>query len=402
MNVLFINANLYGHINPTLGLVRKLTEKGHTVSYFCAAEFSKQVMDVGAVWIGYGSRIESFLKNYRPTDRHPFYMLMEYMLSYDEVLLPDILTLLHDRPFDMIIADSYFGGACFLKKIVDIPVICSHSSFAMSKTPVPERMLAPGFHPQLDHCFEILARICKEHHIAAPSMEEIFISRGDRNIVYTTVSFNGDAAIHAPEYLFAGPSLVRAQEGSAEDLPAANGMKQIYISLGSINTAFKDFYRTCIQAFRDTDYHVFMSTGNKCRVSELGEIPSNFTVRSFLPQLSILKHTDVFITHAGFNSVNEAVWFGVPMLAFPLVNDQHMVARRLESMGLGMSEEMSQITPDLLKAKAETLLTDFKYKENCCRLSGEMRNSADLDRVILSLEEYTKTHKEKLQNGTEK
>lgn len=395
MNILFINANLYGHINPTLGLVRKLTEKGHTVSYFCAAEFSAPVMEAGAAWIGYSSRIESFLKNYRPTDRHPFYMLMEYMLSYDEALLPDILALLREHPFDMIIADSYFGGACFLQKIVSIPVVCSHSSFAMSKTPVPERMLVPGFHPQLDHCLEILNRICSEHHIAAPSIEEVFISKGDRNIVYTVESFNGDAAVHGPEYLFAGPSLDRAQDVSAIDLSTAAGKKQIYISLGSINTAFADFFRTCIQAFRDTDYHVFMSTGSKCPAAELGVIPANFTVKSFLPQLQILKLTDVFITHAGFNSVNEAIWFGVPMLAFPLVNDQHMVAGRLVSMGLGMAEEMHQITPELLRAGTETLLTDPQYKENCSRLSQEMRNSAGLDRVICSLEEYTASHKEK-------
>lgn len=138
-----------------------------------------------------------------------------------------------------------------------------------------------------------------------------------------------------------------------------------------------------------------MSTGSKCPAAELGVIPANFTVKSFLPQLQILKLTDVFITHAGFNSVNEAIWFGVPMLAFPLVNDQHMVAGRLVSMGLGMAEEMKQITPELLRAGTETLLTDPQYKENCSRLSQEMRTSAGLDRVICSLEEYTASQKEK-------
>lgn len=28
MNILFVNANLYGHINPTLGLVKSLQKKG--------------------------------------------------------------------------------------------------------------------------------------------------------------------------------------------------------------------------------------------------------------------------------------------------------------------------------------------------------------------------------------
>ncbi len=40
MNVLFVNANLYGHINPTLGLVKRLAERGNVVNYFCSAQFS--------------------------------------------------------------------------------------------------------------------------------------------------------------------------------------------------------------------------------------------------------------------------------------------------------------------------------------------------------------------------
>ena len=91
MNILFVNANLYGHINPTLGLVKKLTERGNLVSYFCFESFSEQVTKMGAKWIGFSNKSDLFLKEYRPTDRHPFFMLMEYMLLYDEAVLPEIL-----------------------------------------------------------------------------------------------------------------------------------------------------------------------------------------------------------------------------------------------------------------------------------------------------------------------
>lgn len=80
MKILFVNSNLYGHINPTLGLVKKLTESGNQVNYFCSEPFSNQVTQAGASWIGFSNKLESFLKEYRPTDRHPFFMLMEYML----------------------------------------------------------------------------------------------------------------------------------------------------------------------------------------------------------------------------------------------------------------------------------------------------------------------------------
>ena len=106
-------------------------------------------------------------------------MLMEYMLLYDEVLLPEILEVMRQDQYDMIICDSYFGGACFLKQMTKIPVVSSHSSFAMSHAPVPARMLVPGFHPQLDHCYQIIKRICGSHELEQPTLEEVFTSKGE-------------------------------------------------------------------------------------------------------------------------------------------------------------------------------------------------------------------------------
>ena len=395
MNVLFINANLYGHINPTLGLIKKLTERGNRVSYFCSEPFSEQVTKMGASWIGFSDKLELFLKEYRPTDRHPFFMLMECILLYDEVVLPEILDMLKEDRYDLVICDSYFGGACFLKQMTKIPVVCSHSSFAMSHAPVPQRMLEPGFHPQLDHCYQIVTRICESYQIEEPSLEQVFTSKGDLNIVYTTRNFNGDEGIHEPDYLFIGPSIDRLPEVHDLDFTEIGDRKIIYISLGSLNTDFVDFYKLCIASFRDTDYYVYMSIGKKCDVSQLGEIPTNFLVKSFLPQLEILKRAEVFITHAGFNSVNEALYFGVPMLALPLVNDQHMVAKRLVSMQLGITESIKELSPEMLRSKTETLIMARGIKENCMQISQEMRNFANPQQTVLELENQINEWKER-------
>jgi len=118
----------------------------------------------------------------------------------------------------------------FLKQIVKVPVVCSHSSFAMSKAPVPEWMLVPGFHPQLDHCYQILKRICEGYNIEEPSLEQIFTSKGDLNIVYTTQNFNGNDGVHEPGYLFVGPFIDRLQEADNLDLSVIGDRKLIYIA----------------------------------------------------------------------------------------------------------------------------------------------------------------------------
>jgi UDP:flavonoid glycosyltransferase YjiC (YdhE family) len=98
-----------------------------------------------------------------------------------------------------------------------------------------------------------------------------------------------------------------------------------------------------------------------------------------------LSKADAFITHAGFNSVNEALCFGVPMLALPQVNDQYMVAKRLASMQLGYAENMNELSAELLRTKTEALIANTLIKENCMKMAQNMKESARLEDVETTL-----------------
>jgi MGT family glycosyltransferase len=393
-NILFINANLYGHINPTLPLVKELVDRGNQVDYFCSKNFQEKVTGAGAVFRNYTVELDTFLETYQPSDRHPFYMLMEYILLYAEVMLPGVLKMIENNKYDMIISDSLFGGPVFLKQILKIPVVSSHSSFAKSNAPVPASMLEPGIHSQLDHCYEILERICSKYAIPIPGLADIFISKAEWNVVYTIPEFNGDSGIDYSKYLFTGSVIRKDTELEFDGFSYKNDWPVIYISLGSINTDFIEFYKMCINTFEGSDYYVVMSVGRKCNIDQLGTIPPNFYVGNFLPQLAILKQTDVFITHAGFNSVSEALYYGIPLYTLPMVNDQYMVAKRIEDMELGIVGKFKEITPQTLRDGVENLLLNKQIKENCQRISMQLREFDRLIFVAESLEEISKGRKE--------
>ncbi|KAK1679540.1 hypothetical protein QYE76_040388 [Lolium multiflorum] len=66
---------------------------------------------------------------------------------------------------------------------------------------------------------------------------------------------------------------------------------------------------------------------------------------TWAPQREILSHAAVggFVTHCGWNSVLESLWFGVPMVPWPLYGEQHLNAFELVAgVGVAVALEMDR------------------------------------------------------------
>jgi UDP:flavonoid glycosyltransferase YjiC (YdhE family) len=68
---------------------------------------------------------------------------------------------------------------------------------------------------------------------------------------------------------------------------------------------------------------------------DLGPAPPHVGIVERAPQLEILRRASLMITHGGLGSVKECAALGVPMLVFPLKDDQPGNAARVEARGLG-------------------------------------------------------------------
>jgi len=389
--VLFVNGNLYGHLNPTLPVVAELIKRGEEVWYFCSKLFEDKIGATGAHFIDSGENLEKFLANYKPTGNHPFYALLEYIIKYDCAMLPELIDKVKKIQFDYVIYDSILGAGCFLKAIMKVPIICSNSSFAMSKLPVPDRMMQPGFHPQLDEFYEALQSACREWNVKISSGYELFINKGDMNLVYTSKEFNSEGEYFDDSYKFVGPSIKEGNEIVEFPFEKIEGEKVVYISLGTINTDFNNFYKMCITALGDLNFKVVMSVGKKCDINLLGEIPDNFIVCNFAPQLEILKNkTSVFISHGGFNSVSEALYYGVPIITIPMVNDQYMVAKRLVNIGAGIALQMNEISEFEIKESVLKILSDSKYKDASERIGKSFHLAGGYESAVDYILEFVK------------
>merc|ERR1712232_1419808 len=84
---------------------------------------------------------------------------------------------------------------------------------------------------------------------------------------------------------------------------------------------------------------------------KLATLPRNMTLCTSVQQVEMLNnHAHVFVTHAGFNSLQESLIAGVPLIAVPQAVDQPANARKIVSRGWGQAflEPMRTVTPSEL------------------------------------------------------
>lgn len=62
------------------------------------------------------------------------------------------------------------------------------------------------------------------------------------------------------------------------------------------------------------------------------------------------------------NSVNEALYYGTPMLVIPVGNDQPTVARQIEALHLGKYMKQKDVDSVSLQLAAKEILDNHNYK----------------------------------------
>ena len=159
----------------------------------------------------------------------------------------------------------------------------------------------------------------------------------------------------------------------------------VYISLGSI-ISNRGFCKECIRAFGNRDLSVILSTG-KISPDSLGKIPPNIYAYSFVPQIEVLRYADVFLTHCGMNSVNEALRLGVPMVAMPFINDQLGNAARLTELGIARRVRSFPSSGRQLYRSVRTVAADSGMKAKAEEMRRMIENQPGIDSVIERLEQ---------------
>ena len=354
----------HGHTNPTLGLVRELTDAGHEVYYFSFEMFRDKIESAGAVFIGcdgYDFEMEDKGNADRVGKDKVFAteLLVSSTLALDEMTTKKLGEI---RP-DIVVSDSvaFWGKLAAMK--YGAPYVSSTTTFAFNRYSA-KYMKESAF----DIARMLLAmpkigkqiRRLQEKGYPVKGILDIVQNDNDTNtIVYTSKYFQPCAETFSDKYHFIGPSIRPIKEPFAK-----TAAKTVYISMGTVNQN-REFYRNCIQALGQTDWQVIISMGTN--TEHFGHLPKNIQIFESVDQMAVLSIADAFITHCGMNSASEGLYFRVPLVLFPQTPEQGAVAKRTEELGAGVM--LKSISEEDVMDALKTVLFESSYKESAVRIS---------------------------------
>lgn len=358
--IVFFCIPAHGHTNPTLGVVKELTCRGHEVLYYSYKAFREKIEAAGAEFFA----CDDFDAELHLTKEESARLgsdlalstrvLVDTTLSLDEMVCREMERL---KP-DCIVADSMAVWGKAVAKKLGIPFVSSTTTFAFNQHSA--KIMKQGFRELLSMLLAMpriqkdLKRLRNKGYPVHNILDIISNDDSTETVVYTSPEFQPCSETFSEKYAFVGPSI-----RPAESVVEKTGDRLIYVSMGTVNNAQLPLYQSCIQALGDTGYQVILSVGSQVEISAFGPLPEQVAVYPVVDQIAVLEKADVFVTHCGMNSVSEALYFGIPLAMLPGTKEQEGVAEQVRRMGAGI--RMKEASPAEIRTVVNTLLRDPSY-----------------------------------------
>ena len=375
----------HGHTNPTLGLVKKLTDAGHEVYYFSFEDFREKIENAGATFIGCDG-YDFDMEDKGNADRVGKDKVFATELLVSSTLALDEMSsrIMGEVKPDVVVSDSvaFWGKLAAMKH--GVPYVSSTTTFAFNKYSAKYMQEGAGDIAKMLFAMPRINKQIKrlrEKGYPVKGLLDIVQNDNETNtIVYTSKYFQPCSETFSDKYHFIGPSIRPITEPVQKTAD-----KTVYISMGTVNQN-RQFYRNCINALADTGWQVIISMGTN--PDHFDDLPDNIEVHKSVDQMAVLSIADACITHCGMNSASEGLYFGVPLVLFPQTPEQDAVANRTEELGAGVRLESIE-EEDILKA-LKAVINEPQYKQEANRVSDSFKSCGGADEAKAFLEDIAR------------
>ncbi|KOV52786.1 oleandomycin glycosyltransferase [Streptomyces sp. AS58] len=378
---------MHGRVNPTLPVVAELVRRGHRVTYHTSPAFRAGVEAAGA-----SVRLYPGGDFALPDPPTPL-TLLAGLARATAGLLPAVLDELRGIRPDLIVHDSACPWGAVAARELKVPAASSFTTFAFNRhVHSPTRgsggLLAAAASRPCALQRYLRSRTGLRRHFDTRGLPLIDLGniRQPLNLVYTSPAFQPSVDDFDRSYRFVGPSIGSRPVDTSFPTDRLRD-PVLYASLGTVFNASPRLLRGFATALAPLGGTVVLSTG-QTDPDALGPLPANVLARRFVPQPEVLARAAMFVTHGGMNSVNEALYAGVPVLVIPQGADQPAVARRVVELGAGLSLRTEEADVASVRALARRLLHEPRFRAAATALRDSQREAGGFLRAADELESY--------------
>ena len=409
IKIMFFISPYLGHINPTLGIVQRLISKKVNVLYYSMPKYKDLIMRTGATFCLYDvpfTNLQLHLgENNKSNHKSLESIIGLYSRRFEQqnALKKYAYKEIKQKKPNIIVYDYCDGfWAKQAAEELDIVTIASIPTFATCN-----KMLDVAADECLSQYFmmkpedsefpisdakqieRIIAAVIKKKYNLFEFRPLEYGNSKVLNLVHTSKTLQPFGHVFNNSFHFVGLN-THIRKEIEFDYKRLDNRPLIYIACGSVISLTKELRKIFYNAFNNMCLQVIMVIGHDDINENIEEIPNNFIVVEEAPQLELLKKAKLFITHGGMNSVNEAVYFGVPMIVIPLNGDEFAVANQVQKLGLGKTLNAHEISTQNLQLAVKQIYNNKEYIETINKMQIKMKQCSNISKAVTLILESVK------------
>lgn len=195
----------------------------------------------------------------------------------------------------------------------------------------------------------------------------------------------------SPKFHYVGPLRNASRTKTQFPWERLDGRRIVYASLGTLQHSKENLFRCFADACAGLDAQLIITHCGGLSSTAIASLPGDPIVVDYAPQREILERAALALTHAGLNTVLDALSFGVPVMAVPITFEQPAIAARVCWAGAGRSLPLRGINPRQLREGIKTLLENPQYSLNAKRVADSIRAAGGVVRAADIVEDVVST-----------
>jgi zeaxanthin glucosyltransferase len=177
--------------------------------------------------------------------------------------------------------------------------------------------------------------------------------------------------------------------------PVAPGRPFVFASLGTLQGQRFSLFKRIARACRKVDAQLLVAhCGGLDAAQERALVRAGATwVTDFAPQAAVLARADAVVSHAGLNTVMDAIDARTPILALPIAFDQPGAASRVCHADIGVCGSARWSSAATLARMLDQLLTESRFASALDVLAAQVAQAGGAPRAADIIEQALPSHR---------